>query len=134
MILGQKLAELLIVYPILGVCWLVGWLRSICRVFNGRLANDVPQSEVDTGHGCRKKLYVRLRWASLGSDLSLTPAKPRLFIIGKLGTSDHKRLVIGDLIEDSLELHLVGFRCGRLVCKLIVPTTLTRCFFQSSYF
>ena len=69
MILGQKLAELLIVYPILGVCWLVGWLRSICRVFNGRLANDVPQSEVDTGHGCRKKLYVRLRWASLGSDL-----------------------------------------------------------------
>ena len=28
MILGQKLAELLIVYPILGVCWLVGWLRS----------------------------------------------------------------------------------------------------------
>ena len=41
---------------------------------------------------------------------------------------------MGDAIEDSLELHLVGFSCGRLVCKLIVLTTLTRCFFHPPYF
>ena len=37
MILGQKLAELLIVYPILGVCWLVGWLRSKLSYGSGAL-------------------------------------------------------------------------------------------------